>query len=96
MNSQPSIRSYVIDLADQFGIRYQATSEDALADIATWLAGDEVVTDEIEDLIVALKREGAINGGEMVALLSRYLNEKCSAQQSSTPKNNTLLDDVQE
>lgn len=94
MDTQPNIRSYVIDLADQLGIRYQATPEDALADIATRLVGDEVVTDEIEDLIVALKRAGAINGGEMVALLSRYLNEKFSAQQLSTPKNNTLPGNV--
>jgi len=79
MTTQPNIRYYVTDLADQLGIRYQATPEDALAVIATRLAGDEVVTDEIEDLIVALKRAGTINGREMVALLGRYLDEKYSA-----------------
>jgi hypothetical protein len=47
-----------------------------LAEIATRLAGDDVVTDEIEDLIVTLKRAGAISGNEMVTLLSRYLSEK--------------------
>ncbi|ABM17310.1 hypothetical protein [Marinobacter nauticus] len=78
MDTQPNIRSYVIDLADQLGIRYQATPEDALADIATRLAGDEVVIDEIEDLLVALKRTGAINGNEMVTLLGQYLDEKFS------------------
>lgn len=78
MDTQHSTRSYVIDLADQFGIRYQATPEDALADIATRLAGDEVVIDEIEDLLVALKRTGAINGNEMVTLLGQYLDEKFS------------------
>lgn len=44
MDTQPSARFYVIDLADQLGIRYQATPEGALADIATGLAGDDVVT----------------------------------------------------
>ena len=76
MNTQPSIRSYVTDLADQLGIRYQATPADTLAAIATRLADDEVVTDEVEDLIVALRRTGAISGAEMVNLLSRYLAEK--------------------
>ncbi|MCK7553254.1 hypothetical protein [Marinobacter goseongensis] len=80
MNTQSSIRSYITDLADQLGIRYQATPEDALAVIAARLAGDEVVTDETEDLIVALKRAGAINGREMVALLGRHLDEKFPAQ----------------
>jgi len=80
MNTQSSIRSYITDLADQLGIRYQATPEDALAVIAARLAGDNVVTDETEDLIVALKRAGAINGREMVALLGRHLDEKFSAQ----------------
>jgi len=80
MNTQSSIRSYITDLADQLGIRYQATPEDALAVIAARLAGDGVVTDETEDLIVALKRAGAINGREMVALLGRHLDEKFPAQ----------------
>lgn len=44
MDTQPSARFYVIDLADQLGIRYQATPEATLADIATRLAGDDVVT----------------------------------------------------
>jgi hypothetical protein len=38
-----------------------------------------VVTDEIEDLVVALKRAGAINGSEMMTLLGPYLDEKLSA-----------------
>ena len=76
MNTQPSIRSYVIELADQLDIRYQATPADELAVVAAQLAGDEVMTDAIEDLIVALRRAGAISGDEMVSLLSRYLAEK--------------------
>jgi len=96
MNTLPYIRSYVIDIAAQHGIRYQVTPADELAVVATRLAGDEVVTDKIEDLIVALKRAGAINGSEMVALLGRYLDEKLSAQRSSTPKNNTAPGNVLE
>lgn len=76
MNTRSTTREYIIALADKFGIRYHPTPEDALAAISTRLAGDEVVTDEIEDLIVALRRAGVISGGEMVDLLSRYLAEK--------------------
>jgi|TARA_R110000868_G_scaffold129665_1_gene338759 hypothetical protein len=63
-------------LANRYAIQYQRAPEDALAEIATRLSGDEVVTDEMEDLLVALKRAGAISGAEMVDLLSLYLTEK--------------------
>lgn len=76
MNAQFSTREYVIALASELGIQYHPTPDDMLAEIATRLAGDEVVTDEIEDLIVAMRRAGAISGKEMVSLLSRYLSEK--------------------
>lgn len=51
-NIRLSAESYVINLAAQHGIRYEETPADKLAVVATRLAGDEVVTDEIEDLIV--------------------------------------------
>ena len=96
MSSQPSIRSHVINLADQLGIRYQTASEDALADIATWLAGDEVVTDEIEDLIVALKRAQLITGTQMVELLGRYVDEKLPVSSRGKPENDAIPGDVLE
>lgn len=76
MSAQSITREYVIALVDKSGIRYHPTPEDALAAIATRLAGDEVVTDKVEDLIVALRRAGAISGDEMVDLLGQYLAEK--------------------
>ena len=60
------------------GVRYELTPEDEASAIITHLAGDDVETDEIEDLIAALKRAGVINGPEMVTLLSRHLNAKFS------------------
>jgi hypothetical protein len=80
MSESESTKAYVLALAQQVGVRYERTPEDELADIITRLSDDEVVTDEIEDLIVALKRAGVINGSEMVALLSQYLDEKFKAQ----------------
>ncbi len=66
---------YVIALAEQNGIHYLPTPEDELAEVATRLAGDDVVTDEIEDLIMALRRAGMISGTELVRLLGQYLKE---------------------
>jgi len=45
MSDHLSIREYVIELATEFSVRYHPTPEDAMADMATWLAGDDVVTD---------------------------------------------------
>lgn len=44
-----------------------------MAIVATRLAGDDVIPDAIEDLIVALKRADVINGQEMVELLGQYV-----------------------
>ena len=74
--STQSTRSCIIALADRHGVRYQRTPDDELAEVITRLSDDEVVTDDIENLVVALKRAGAISGAEMVDLLSRYLMEK--------------------
>ncbi|WP_449287757.1 hypothetical protein [Marinobacter salarius] len=71
-----TIRSRIMALAENYAVHYQPTPDDALAETATRLSGDEIVTDEMEDLLVALKRAGAISGAEMVDLLSQYLTEK--------------------
>ena len=77
-------------MADLLDIRYQATPADELAVVATQLSGDEVTTDAIEDLIVALKRAGAISGDEMGSLLSRYLAGKRQEVLSGLPDNDAL------
>lgn len=48
-----TISSHIMALANKHGVRYRPTAADALAEIATRLSGDDVVTDEIEDLCVA-------------------------------------------
>lgn len=52
------------------------SGNDALADCITKLADDDVWTDEIEDLMVALKRAKVIDGSKMIALLGNYMDEK--------------------
>ncbi len=71
-----SAKKMVLDLARQHELSYVRTQDDALADVITGLTGDVVVTDEIEDLIVALKRAGAIDEKTMIELLGSYLVEK--------------------
>lgn len=70
------LRQYVAELAKQHGVSAVKIGSDALAEVVTRLAGDEVVTDETEDLVVALRRAGAIDGPTMVELLGRYFDEK--------------------
>lgn len=70
------LRDFVASLAQKHGVRYAKTSNDALAEVVTRLAGDVVIPDETEDLIVALKRANVIDAETMVALLGNYLDEK--------------------
>lgn len=68
-----NIENYIRHLARQNGVTYQRLPDDNIATVATRLAGDEVVTDDVEDLIVALHRANVISGEQMVELLGRYL-----------------------
>lgn len=67
---------YVQEMADAHGIAYQPTSGDELAHHITRLAGDEIDTDETEDLLLTLSRAGKITGKEMVRLVVQHLREK--------------------
>jgi hypothetical protein len=70
------IADYILDLARRHGVRYVETPTDALANMITRLSDDEVILDEIELLIFALKRAHVIDADTMVVLLGRYLDEK--------------------
>jgi hypothetical protein len=70
------LKEFVANFARKHGVRYVETHGDTLADVITRLTGDVVVTDATEDLIVALKRAGVIDGQAMVTLLGNYLAEK--------------------
>jgi len=75
-SSKKSARFQIFALAKSRGVRYQRLAEDDLAEVVTRLSDDEVATDDVEDLVVALRRSGTISGSEMVDLLGQYLNEK--------------------
>jgi|25BtaG_2_1085352.scaffolds.fasta_scaffold00023_53 hypothetical protein len=74
-----NIENQIRQLARQNGVTYQRLPDDGTATIATRLAGDEVVTDDVEDLIVALRRANVISGEQMVELLGRYLRSTYSS-----------------
>lgn len=76
-DTQPGgVRAYVVALARHHGVTYSKSREDALADVVTKLADDEIAPDATEDLIIALRRANVIDGPTMVDLLGRYLAEK--------------------
>lgn len=70
------LSAYIADLAKRHGIAYIKTGADELAEVITRLTGDVVVPDETEDLIVELKRAGAIDEQTMIVLLGNYLAER--------------------
>ena len=67
---------FVRDLARRHGVTYRKTKADALADAITRLADDDVRLDEIEGLMIALRRTGVLTADNFVPLQVRYLREK--------------------
>lgn len=60
-------------MAQQHGITAERTATDEWADNVTRLAGDEVIHDEIEDLLVTMQRKGVITDEQANALYGAYL-----------------------
>lgn len=73
---QNKVSHYVLDLAKKSGVAFIKSPNDALANVITHLSDDDVICDETEDLIVALRRANVINGTEMVSLLGQYIKEQ--------------------
>lgn len=70
------VARYVAELAHYYKISYCYNMMDQWADAVTRLAGDEVVHDTVEDLLVALKRAGKITKQEVAMLSVNYLREQ--------------------
>ena len=67
--------SSVRALAERWNITYVPTATDDWAHHVTRLAGDDVQLDEIELLLIALKRSGHLSRPDALALQVRYLRE---------------------
>lgn len=70
------VAQFVRDLARQLGVGYTPTSSDQWAETVTRLAGDEVRSGPVQDLLVALKRAGKLSSDEMAELLVNHLRER--------------------
>jgi hypothetical protein len=70
------VAEFVRDLARQHHVHYRRTAADELADAITRLADDDVTLDEIECLMIALRRAGVLTADNFVPLQVKYLREK--------------------
>lgn len=70
------VGNYVRWLAGFHGVRYVPTVTDQWAETVTRLAGDEVRSGPVQDLLVALKRAGKLTKDDMARLLVNYLRER--------------------
>ncbi|WP_338849206.1 hypothetical protein V8J88_09640 [Massilia sp. W12] len=70
------LKDFVTELAARHRISAVKTRGDQWAETVTRLAGDEVQTDAVEDLLIALKKAQCISNGQMAQLLANYLREK--------------------
>jgi len=70
------VAQFVRDLARKHHVSYMPTSMDQWAETVTRLAGDEVRSGPVQDLLIALKRAGKLSTGDMAALLVNYLRER--------------------
>jgi hypothetical protein len=62
-------------LAREHGVSYAEGPNDRLAEHMSRLAGDAVVLDETERLLVGLHRAGRLTRSEMILLQAQYLRE---------------------
>jgi hypothetical protein len=70
------VGNYVRWLAGFHGVRYVPTAADQWAETVTRLAGDDVRSGPVQDLLVALKRAGKLTKDDMASLLVNYLRER--------------------
>jgi hypothetical protein len=69
------LREFIAALANRHGVVYERTGSSSLAHVITRLAGDEAKPDATEQLVIALRKAGVIDGPTMLTLLGRYFDE---------------------
>ncbi|AJK47364.1 hypothetical protein [Burkholderia plantarii] len=70
------VAQFIHSLARRHRVHYTRTPTDQWAETVTRLAGDEVCSGPVEDLLIALKRAGKLSTHDMAALLINYLRER--------------------
>ena len=71
-----SIEQHIRNLAQQHNITSDVTSLDDMGNTITRLAGDDVVLDEVEMLIVHLGQQGYITGAQVLQYAHSWRKEK--------------------
>ena len=72
-NKEATPEEIIRSTARQHGIMGERTATDELADTIANLAGNSVVHDEIEDLVVTMQRRGVTAAGRATSLYGDYL-----------------------
>ncbi len=70
------LKEFVARLANEHGVIYKRIWADEFAEAATQLAGDNIISDEVENLVVALRRAYVIDSKKMIEILSKYYKER--------------------
>ena len=69
------VQRFVERFAKAHGIHCVRTGLDDYAEAVTRAAGDEVMLDSMGKLLVALKKKGLINGGQLARLMTNHMRE---------------------
>jgi hypothetical protein len=69
------VAQFVRALARKHRVHYSRTATDQWAETVTRLAGDDVGSGPVQDLLIALKRAGKLSTSDMTTLLVNYLRE---------------------
>ncbi|CAI1782245.1 Uncharacterised protein [Serratia ficaria] len=75
-----SVASYVHQLAKDHEITHSRDGMSRMAVAITGLADDAVELDEVEQLLVNLKRKGVLTKPEILSLQARYFREQRNAR----------------
>ncbi|MGY2167449.1 hypothetical protein [Pseudomonas gingeri] len=75
-----SVASQVRSLAETYKVSAERDGMSRLAVTFTHLSGDAVELDNIEQLLVNLKKKGILSKSETLAFQGRYLEEKRSSK----------------
>ena len=73
------VSDFVDDLAKRYGLKYERTGVEDWADSVAKVLGDYVELDETEQLLVALKKAGVIDGRQAARLIANHFRERKAA-----------------
>lgn len=74
--SPDSAELKIRELAFQHGVHADRSELDDWCEAVTANAGDDIQSDEVEQLVIGLRRNGAIDGAELTRLHARYLEDR--------------------